>query len=194
LPSTANSPKWYIFLRFSDQNFVTIFFSILVTRPIHHSYYSYTSKESDLGISDVILTAFYIWKANILMELALKLKFTDESWSRVFLEKLIVTQLVKKLPAFNGTRRFITLFATASHWFLPWARCIQSTTSHPVSVRSILILSCYLRLGFPIGLSPSSYLTKILYAFLISSMRATCPAHILLDLITLIIFAESYKL
>jgi len=53
------------------------------------------------------------------MELALKLKFTDESWSRVFLEKLIVTQLVKKLPAFNGTRRFITLFATASHWFLP---------------------------------------------------------------------------
>jgi hypothetical protein len=30
--------------------------------------------------------------------------------SRVLLEKLTVTQLVKKFPSFYGTRRFITVF------------------------------------------------------------------------------------
>jgi len=57
------------------------------------------------------------------------------------LEKLIVTQLVKRFPAFYGTRRFITVFARARHWPLSCSRCIQSTPSHPVSQRSVLILS-----------------------------------------------------
>ena len=35
--------------------------------------------------------------------------------SRVLLEKLTGLQLVKKFPAFYGTRRFITAFATARH-------------------------------------------------------------------------------
>jgi hypothetical protein len=35
--------------------------------------------------------------------------------SRVLLEKLTVTQLVKKFPAFYGTRRFITVFTKADH-------------------------------------------------------------------------------
>jgi hypothetical protein len=37
------------------------------------------------------------------------------TWSRVLLEKLIVTQLVKKYPTFDGTRSFITVFTTARH-------------------------------------------------------------------------------
>jgi hypothetical protein len=37
-------------------------------------------------------------------------------WSRAFLEKVTVTQLVKKFPAFYGTRRFITVFTGARHW------------------------------------------------------------------------------
>jgi hypothetical protein len=34
-------------------------------------------------------------------------------WKKVFLEKLTVAQLVKKLPAFCGARRFITMFIGA---------------------------------------------------------------------------------
>jgi hypothetical protein len=36
-------------------------------------------------------------------------------WSRDLLEKLIVAELVKKLPAFYGTRRLITVFKRARH-------------------------------------------------------------------------------
>jgi hypothetical protein len=38
------------------------------------------------------------------------------SWSIVNFEKLIVSQLVKKFPAFCGTRRYITVFKTVRHF------------------------------------------------------------------------------
>jgi hypothetical protein len=37
-------------------------------------------------------------------------------WSRIVLEKLTVTQLVKKFPAFCGAQRFIAAFRKAYHW------------------------------------------------------------------------------
>jgi len=37
---------------------------------------------------------------------------------RVLLDKLIVTELVKKLPPFYGTRRFFTVFTRVPHWSL----------------------------------------------------------------------------
>jgi hypothetical protein len=33
------------------------------------------------------------------------------------------------------------VFPRALHWSLSWAKSIQSTPSHPISLRSILILS-----------------------------------------------------
>jgi hypothetical protein len=36
-------------------------------------------------------------------------------WNRALLEKLTVSQPVKKFPAIYGTRRFITAFTTARH-------------------------------------------------------------------------------
>jgi len=42
-------------------------------------------------------------------------------WSSVLLEKLIGSQLVKKLPVFYGTRRFTTSFTSARHLSLTWA-------------------------------------------------------------------------
>jgi hypothetical protein len=39
-------------------------------------------------------------------------------WRRVLLEKLTGLQLVRKFPAFYGTRRFIAAFTSAQHLFL----------------------------------------------------------------------------
>jgi hypothetical protein len=39
-------------------------------------------------------------------------------WNRVLPEKLIVTQLAEKFPAFYRTRRFTTAFTRARHWSL----------------------------------------------------------------------------
>ena len=47
-------------------------------------------------------------------------------WCRVLLEKLTGLQLVKKFPAFHGTRRFITALTSVRHLSLSWANPIQS--------------------------------------------------------------------
>jgi hypothetical protein len=49
------------------------------------------------------------------------------------------------------------MFTRALHSSLSWASSIQSTPSHPISLRSILILFTHLRLGLPSGLFPSPY-------------------------------------
>ena len=115
-------------------------------------------------------------------------------WCRVLLEKLIGLQLVKKFPAFHGTRRFITALTSFRHLSLSWASPIQSIYSHSTSWRSILILSTHLLLGLPSGLFPSGFPNKTLYTPLSSPIRATYPAHlILLDFITRTILGEEYK-
>jgi hypothetical protein len=95
-------------------------------------------------------------------------------------------------PAFYGIRRFIIEFTRALHLFLSRARPILSTAPHPSSPRSILI-SIHLRLGLPSGLLPSGFPTNNPYAFLFSRIRATCPAHLIVDLIILIILGVEYK-
>ena len=113
-------------------------------------------------------------------------------WCRV-LEKLTGLQLVKKFPAFHGTRRFITALTSFRQLSLSWASPIQSIYPHPTSWRSVLILSTHIRLGLPGGLFPSGFPTKTLYTPLSSPIRATCPAHlILLDFITGTILGEEY--
>ena len=100
-------------------------------------------------------------------------------WCRVLLEKLNGLQLVKKFPAFHGTRRFITALTSVCHLSLSWANPIQSIYPHPTSWRSILILSAHLRLGLPSGFLPSGFPTKTLYTPFTSPIRATCPAHLI---------------
>jgi hypothetical protein len=108
--------------------------------------------DSDMGFTDVR------WKYgrwfNVLLgtRISLPLQLIVAPWNRVFLEKLILPQLVKKLPILYGVRSFITVFTTAYTWSLPWIRWIQSMPFHYISLISILMLSYHLRQRLPFGL------------------------------------------
>jgi hypothetical protein len=52
------------------------------------------------------------------------------TWSRVFIEKLIVAQPLNKFPAFYENQILITTFTRAHDWSLSWATWIQFTNSH----------------------------------------------------------------
>jgi hypothetical protein len=77
------------------------------------------------------------------------------TWSRELLEKVTGLELVKKFPAFCGTRRFLTALTSTRQVSLSWASTIQSSHPHPTSWR--YILSFHLRLGLPSGLFPSGF-------------------------------------
>ena len=95
---------------------------------------------------------------------------------RVLLEKLNDLQLVKKFPAFHGTRRFITALTSVRHLSLSWATPIRSIYPHSTSCRSVLILSTHLRLGLPSGSFPPVSPPRP-YTPLSSTIRATRPPH-----------------
>ena len=59
--------------------------------------------------------------------LACLLTYLLTPWRRVLLEKLASLQLVKKFPAFYGTRRILTALTSVRHMSLSWASPIQSS-------------------------------------------------------------------
>ena len=99
--------------------------------------------------------------------------------STVHLEKLTGLQLVKKFPAFYGTRRFITALTSARHLSLSWASSIQSIPPHSTSLRCILTLSSHLRLGLSTGLFPAGFPHQNPVHVSPLPIHATCPAHLI---------------
>jgi len=93
------------------------------------------------------------------------------------LEKLIVSQVVRKFLTLYANQLFITLFIRARHLFLSWARWIQSNFPIHIS-RSLSILFSHLRLGLPSSLFPSGFATKTLHVPLLSPIHTKCPAHL----------------
>jgi len=61
------------------------------------------------------------------------------SMKQILLQKPIVTQLIKKFLSFYETWRF----TRAHYWSPPWDEYSTPTSSHPISLRSILILFSY---------------------------------------------------
>jgi hypothetical protein len=87
------------------------------------------------------------------------------------------------------------MFTTAHLWFQSWAKLIQYTPFHPMSLISILILTPTHGYIYSNGIFYWGFRSKILHIFLICPFRATWPVHLIrLDLTTSIIFDEDYKL
>ena len=79
-------------------------------------------------------------------------------WSRVLLEKLTSSAASQEIPRISGTRRFITVLASARNLSLSWAHSIQSPQPPTTSWWSILILSSHLRLGLLSGCKTVYYI------------------------------------
>ena len=96
-------------------------------------------------------------------------------WSRIFLEKLTVSQLVKKFLAFSWHLEFhYHLYRRSPPVSIP-SHTKRVHASHPTSWRSIMMLSSHLRLGLPSGLFLSGFPTKTLFAPLLSPCLLHAP-------------------
>ena len=113
-------------------------------------------------------------------------------YSTVLLEKLTGFQLVKKLPTFYGTRRFIIAVTSARHLAISCASSIQPISSHPTSWRYILISSSHLCPGLPSGLSVSFSHKNHVHVSPPFMLHAKTH-RILLDFITRPILGEQYR-
>ena len=124
---------------------------------LFHPYISFLIYRSSFTMLSMLCNLRYEERLNI------KPTYLLTPRCRVLLEKLTGLQLVKKFPAFHGTRRFITALTSVRHVSLSWTSPIQSIYPHPTSWKYILILSTHLCLGLPSGLLPSGFPTKTLY-------------------------------
>jgi hypothetical protein len=111
-----------------------------------------------------------------------------------FLVALIVTHFGKKFVASHGAQTPITMF-TEAHHRLPSHMTLLYTLPTVSLLRSVVILTSHLYLVFQVVSSLHVFRLKILYAFLICPLRATCLILlIVIDLITLIVFGKEYIL
>lgn len=93
-----------------------------------------------------------------------------------------------KFLAFYRTHSFLNVLRRSQNQASFWARVIQSTSYHPISLRSILLLSHHLCLVLPSGRLPSSFPTKSCMHFFFSLHATFCILILLLHFIVRIIY------
>jgi len=117
--------------------------------------------------------------------------YLQTPWCRVLVEKLTGLQLVKKIPAFHGTRWFITATTRFHHLSLSLASPIESTYPYPTSWRSILMFHASMLSSPQWSLSLQFPHQDPIHP-LSSYVHATCPARLIrLEFITSTIFCTS---
>jgi len=101
---------------------------------------------------------------------------TDQltSWSRIILEKLIVTQLANNHPPLMEPEG--SLPCSQGPAISPYPEPDESSLHLPTLIHKIYAdVSFHLRMGLPSGHFPSGFPAKFLYAFLISHVHVHTP-------------------
>jgi hypothetical protein len=86
---------------------------------------------------------------------------------------------------------FITAFTIARNWSLSWARLIKFSASRPSPLRSNLILSSHLILGFPSDSFRRIFLIIVTFKSSYQTSYALLSHFVLRDLMTLVITGRS---
>lgn len=71
------------------------------------------------GKMNFVNSAWQMWITHYVLHYQRK-HYLLPAWNRVHLENLTDSELVKKLPAFDGTHRYNTTFKSAHHLTLSW--------------------------------------------------------------------------
>jgi len=96
---------------------------------------TYTLKNGAVYFSEISLLIYQTASRNTADDVKFKPHLLTYSMEKSPFDKLADSQLVKKIPAFCGIRKFITAFTIVRNLSLFWVRSIQSMTpSHVLKI------------------------------------------------------------